>query len=174
MKMKSIKSVLMCAAATGALAFGTVGTASASPWNYVGGGYYDFGDSGFYLEGSTHVADRFVLNAEIGDTFDTIFRVGGVYLTEAALGGAPLFIAAGYSDYSVDDGIYFGAGVTYAFDPRFDGKFELLHDTAVDGFFRFRSGLTYKLDNNLAVTGSYSLNNRSVSNEFRVGVQYRF
>ena len=59
------------------------------------------------------------------------------FLTTAAIGDAPLFISGGYSDYSVDDGLYFGAGVTYAFDERLDGKFELVHDTALDWLLPF-------------------------------------
>ncbi|RUO36494.1 hypothetical protein [Aliidiomarina sanyensis] len=174
MKSKSVKNLVVGVAATAALTFGAVSTAAASQWNSIGGGYYDFGDNGFYLEGSAHIADQVVLTGELGDTYDTIFRLGGVFLTTAAIGDAPLFISGGYSDYSVDDGLYFGAGVTYAFDERLDGKFELVHDTALDGFFRFRSGVAYKLDDNLSVTTSYSLNNRGVRNEFRIGVSYRF
>ncbi|EGN75804.1 hypothetical protein A28LD_0855 [Idiomarina sp. A28L] len=172
MKMKSLKHLLVIAAASGSMAI--TANAAASEWNYVGGGFYDFGDGGFYLEGSTHVAERLVLNAEIGDTYDTILRVGGKYLTDLALGRAPMFITAGYSDYSFDSGVYFGAGVSLEIDQGLNSTFELMHDTAADGFFRFRSGLTYALSNQLNLAGSYSLNNRGWDNELRIGVQYKF
>lgn len=74
MKMKSIKHILAVAVFGSSLT--VAANASAADWNYVGGGFYDFGDTGFYLEGSTFIADRLVLNAEIGDTYDTIFRAG--------------------------------------------------------------------------------------------------
>lgn len=172
MKMKSIKHILAVAALGSSLT--VAANASAADWNYVGGGFYDFGDTGFYLEGSTFIADRLVLNAEIGDTYDTVFRGGVSFLTDLSLGQAPVFVSGGYSDYSFDDGIYFGAGVTLALDEGVNTKFELLHDTAGDGFMRFRSGVTFAISDKLNLAGSYSLNNRSFSNELRLGVQYKF
>ncbi|RUO22388.1 hypothetical protein CWE08_04190 [Aliidiomarina iranensis] len=172
MNTKSLKHLIVIAVTTGTFALSA--NAVASEWNYVGSGFYDFGDGGFYLEGSTHVAERLVINAEIGDTYDTTVRVGGKYLTDLALGNAPMFVTAGYSDYSFDTGVYFGAGVSLEIDQGINSTFELLHDTALDGFFRFRSGLTYALSNELNLAGSYSINNRGFDNELRLGVRYKF
>lgn len=175
MKNKSAKSLLIGSAIVGALALGSA-SASETPWhNYISGGYYDFGDSGFFIDGAAQVNEQFVLNAEIGDTNFTSVRIGGRFLTGVDLGTAPLFLSLGYADYSRGfDGVYFGAGITHPLDTNIHSIFELNHDTAGDGFWRFRSGLMYHLNENLSVQGSYSLNTDSVRNEFKLGVAYRF
>ncbi|MCH8502621.1 MAG: porin family protein [Aliidiomarina sp.] len=175
MRNKSVKSLVIGSAVVGALALGTA-SASDSPWhNYIGAGFYDFGDTGFFIEGAAQINEQFVLNAEIGDTYDTSLRIGGRFLTGVDLGTAPLFLSLGYSDYSNSfDGVYFGAGITHPLDSNIHSIFELNHDTAGDGFWRFRSGLMYHLNQNLSVQGSYSLNTDSVKNEFKLGVSYRF
>ena len=172
MKMQSIKHIVAVAVLGSSLTVAT--NASAADWNYVGGGFYDFGDTGFYLEGSTLIADRIALSAEIGNTFDTVFRGGVSFLTNVSLGQAPIFVSGGYSDYSFDDGIYFGAGITLALDKGVNTKFELLHDTAGDGFMRIHSAITFAISKKLNLAGSYSMNNRSFRNELRLGVQYKF
>lgn len=158
-----------------ALAGTSLGATAADRWNHIGGGFYDFGDNGFYLEGSARVADRFVVNAEVADTFDTIYRIGGKFLTNFEIAdNAPVYISAGVSDYNVDDGIYFGAGAAFTVNREMDGFLELQHDTAVNGFYRFMGGVNYAVADRTYIKASYSANTDSVSNEFRIGVSYRF
>ncbi|MCC5855066.1 MAG: outer membrane beta-barrel protein [Idiomarina sp.] len=152
-----------------------LGSASSSALaNQIGVGYYDFNGTGIYVHGAIGLQPNLSLMGELGETNDTMFRVGLRYNTAAKLSNAPVHVIGGLSSYPGDNGVYVGAGISSGLATDLRGTAEIIHDTAGPGFFRMNLGLEYAIDRQLSLQGGYSVNTDRVSDEFRLGVSYRF
>ena len=149
-------------------------TSIATQANEVSLSYYDFRGTGVLFNGKLYFNERLSGTLDIGETDFSTVRAGVSYQTDLALGSAPVHLVGGYSNYDSTSGAWFGAGVRHGLTPELNSKAELIHDTAGDGFRRLNFGLDYALSGQFLGTGGYSVNTDRVSNEFRIGMSYRF
>lgn len=148
--------------------------AMSSHASEVGLSYYDFRGTGILAHGKLDFNNDLAGTLQIGETNISMVRVGLNYKSNLRLADNPMHFVGGYSSYDSTSGVWFGAGISHGFSRELSSTAELIHDTAGRGFMRLNFGLDYALSNQASITGGYSVNTNSVSNEFRIGMAYRF
>lgn len=155
-----------------ALLASTMATATSA--SEIGLSFYDFRGTGILAHGKLNFNNELAGTLDIGETDISMVRAGLHYQSDLRLVDQPMHFVGGYSSYDSNSGVWFGAGISHGFSRELRSKAELIHDTAGRGFMRLNFGLDYSLSEQASITGGYSVNTNSVSNEFRIGMSYRF
>ena len=174
-----MKKLLLTTAllASGSLMFSAA--SQADDLNYISGGFSDFYDSDFYVEGSTSIAPNWVGEVQLKDTGDYSLRAGAKYFLDMGAGQQfNTFLKGGVSHYdfanSSDTSPYAGIGAMTKLSQQTTAIVDAGYDWGLDGFASVGARLRYAFTEQFSADAGFRGNFNSVDNEVHLGVTYHF
>lgn len=174
-----MKKLLLSTAliASGSLMFSAV--SQADELNYISGGFSDFYDSDFYVEGSKTIAPNWVGEVQLKDMGDYSLRAGAKYFLD--LGASDqfnTFLKGGVSHYdfgnSDDTSAYAGIGAMTKLSQQTTAIVDAGYDWGLDGFASVGARLRYAFNDRFSADAGFRGNFNSIDNEVHLGVTYHF
>ena len=163
--------------ASGSLMFSAA--SKADDLNYVSGGFSDFYDSDFYVEGSKTIAPNWVGEIQLQDMGDYSLRAGAKYFIDMGAGKQfNTFLKAGVSHYDFgnydDTSAYAGIGTMTKLSQQTTAIVDAGYDWGLDGFASVGARLRYAFTDRFSADAGFRGNFNSIDNEVHLGVTYSF
>ncbi|KTG28660.1 hypothetical protein AWR38_27910 [Idiomarina sp. WRN-38] len=163
--------------ASGSLFFSAASNADSV--NYISGGFNDFYNSDFYVEGSTSIADNWVGEVQFTDMGDYSLRAGAKYFLDMGADRQfDTFLKGGVSHYDFgnydDTSAYAGIGAMTKLSQQTTAIVDAGYDWGLDGFASVGARLRYAFTDRFSADAGFRGNFNSIDNEVHLGVTYSF
>ena len=173
MKKFVLSTALM---ASGSLFFSAASNADSV--DYISGGFNDFYNSDFYVEGSKTIAPNWVGEVQFTDMGDYSLRAGVKYFLDMGADRQfDTFLKGGVSHYDFgnydDTSAYAGIGAMTKLSQQTTAIVDAGYDWGLDGFV-YWCALTLCLHRSLSADAGFRGNLNSIDNEVHLGVTYSF
>lgn len=174
-----MKKLILTTAILASSSFLFSGASQADQMNYISGGFADFYDSDFYVEGSTTIAPNWVGEVQLKDTGDYSLRAGVKYFMDmGASQQFNTFLKGGVSHYDFgyddDTSAYAGVGAMTKLSQQATAIVDAGYDWGLDGFASVGARLRYAFTDRFSADAGFRGNFNSIDNEVHLGVTYHF
>ncbi|MDA6067189.1 hypothetical protein [Idiomarina abyssalis] len=174
-----MKKLILSTALLASSSFVFSAATQADNLNYISGGFSDFYDSDFYVEGSTTIAPNWVGEVQLTDMGDYSLRAGAKYFLDM---GADqqfnTFLKGGVShydfEYDDDTSAYAGIGAMTKLSQQTTAIVDASYDWGLDGFASVGARLRYAFTEQFSADAGFRGNFNSIDNEVHLGVTYNF
>jgi len=162
-----MKKLILSTALLASSSFVFSAATQADNLNYISGGFSDFYDSDFYVEGSTTIAPNWVGEVQLTDMGDYSLRAGAKYFLD---------MGAGHYDfeYGDDTSAYAGIGAMTKLSQQTTAIVDAGYDWGLDGFASVGARLRYAFTEQFSADAGFRGNFNSIDNEVHLGVTYNF